>query len=209
MCIRDRVESEQKTPETTQLNHNKVFSSVNDFLKDKKDLQVVIDTCLGSFLGADLQMPSTEMYLANPIWLSIGHGTPASIGSYVANRKKPLIISGDGGFQMVAQAYSTMVKYNVPALIIILDNGLYAIEQYLIDNTFFTEEKEPLEYVKLNAWNYEEFPRVFGGGIGHRAKSSSELTQLLRKWTNDKNPRPWIVACEIQPKDLPATSFGE
>ena len=185
------------------LTHDLTFDSINEFLNGKEDIQVVMDTCLGSFPGADLEMPSTEMYLANPVWLSIGQGTPASIGSFLANGKRPLIISGDGGFQMVAQTFSTMVKYKVPALVIVLDNELYAIEQYLIDKSYFEEEKPPLEYVKLNGWNYENFPLVFAGGYGRVAHTSAELSLHLIDWHNDKSGQPWIIGCKIGKKDLP------
>lgn len=188
-----------------EFGHHQVFSVINNFLKLKENIQVVLDTCLGSFPGADLQMPNSDMYLANPVWLSIGQGTPAAIGAYLKNGKHPIIISGDGGFQMVAQSYSTMVKYCVPALIIILDNSLYAIEQYLIDGSYFNENKPPLKYVELNRWAYEKFPLVFNGGYGKRVRSEKELAEVLNEWQNtDNKNQPWIISCEIPKKNLPS-----
>ncbi|MDO6428682.1 thiamine pyrophosphate-binding protein [Thalassotalea sp. 1_MG-2023] len=183
--------------------HEQVFASINEHIQDQNNIQIATDTCLGSFLGADLDMPSRNMYLANPVWLSIGQGTPAAIGAYLKNKKTPIIISGDGGFQMVAQSFSTMVKYKIPALIIILDNSLYAIEQYLIDNSYFTENKAPLKYVKLNNWSYENFPNVFNGGIGKRAKTKLQFDEIISSWVASEKNEPWIVACEIPHKDLP------
>lgn len=184
--------------------HDQVFESVNQRLKNLQNVQVVMDTCLGSFPGADLVMPFRNMYLANPIWLSIGQGTPAAIGAYFKNKKLPIIITGDGGFQMVAQSYSTMVKYKVPALILILDNSLYAIEQYLIDPSYFTSENPPLRYVQLNNWSYESFPKVFKGGTGKRAKSKDQLDSIINAWMKSEKNQPWIVACEIPLRDLPS-----
>lgn len=188
-----------------EFGHDQIFSTINNFLKSTENIQVVLDTCLGSFPGADLQMPNTDMYLANPVWLSIGQGTPAAIGAYLKNRKHPIIISGDGGFQMVAQSYSTMVKYCIPALIIILDNSLYAIEQYLIDSSYFNENKPPLKYVELNRWAYEKFPLVFNGGYGKRIYTEKELVEVLDEWQNtDNKNQPWIISCEISKKNLPS-----
>ena len=184
--------------------HNEVFASVNEHIQNQDNIQIIMDTCLGSFPGADLDMPTRNMYLANPVWLSIGQGTPAAIGAYLKNKKTPIIISGDGGFQMVAQSFSTMVKYNIPALIIILDNSLYAIEQYLIDSSYFTENKPPLKYVQLNNWSYESFPKVFKGGTGKRAKTKQELDTIISSWKTSEKNKPWIIACEIPHKDLPS-----
>ena len=187
-----------------EFGHDQVFSCVNNFLEKAQNVQVAIDTCLGSFPGADLKMPGTEMYLANPVWLSIGHGTPASIGSYLKNQKRPIVVTGDGGFQIVSQAFSTMVKYEIPAILIVLDNGLYAIEQYLIDNSYFVEERPPLPYVVLNSWSYENFPQVYGGGRGLRATTTDELASALNEWGRCEEKTPWIVACQIPRKDLPS-----
>ncbi|MCM4161473.1 alpha-keto acid decarboxylase family protein [Antarcticibacterium flavum] len=183
--------------------HNQIFCVLNKFIKDCNDVQVVMDTCLGSFLGADLFMGNTDMYLANPIWLSIGQGTPAAIGAYLKNGKIPIIITGDGGFQMVAQSFSTMIKYQIPALIIVLDNSLYAIEQYLIDGTYFELDTDPLKYVELHRWAYEEFPKIFKGGFGERVHSAEGLIKVLNKWEKETKKEPWIIACEFSKKDLP------
>src|SRR5690606_7308454 len=118
--------------------HDSVFEMINTFISDKRNRLIVIaDTCLSSYPAVDLFMPETEMFLSNPVWLSIGHGTPASIGAYLATGRRPIILTGDGGFQMVAQTFSTMVKYKIPAIILIIDNGLYGIEQFLLDKSFY------------------------------------------------------------------------
>lgn len=184
--------------------HNQVFASINKHIQQQNNVQVAMDTCLGSFPGADLEMSNRNMYLANPVWLSIGQGTPAAIGAFLKNKKHPIVITGDGGFQMVAQSFSTMVKYHIPALIIVLDNSLYAIEQFLIDGTYFTEEKPPLKYVELNNWSYEKFPEVFKGGIGKRVQNQQGLDDFIKSWLNSDKNEPWIVACEIPKKDLPS-----
>lgn len=148
-------------------------------------------------------MNNLDMYSSNPIWLSIGQSIPASIGAYLANGKVPIIITGDGGFQMLATTYSTMVKYKIPALILIIDNALYAIEQYLIDSTYFDNTtSEPLIFNKLNRWEYELFPTVFRGGKGFTVTTVNELNECLKNWLpTDKQPT--IIACRINERELP------
>ena len=189
---------------TRELTHEVLFETVDDFLRESgQPLITTLDTCLGSFPGADLVMQGEHVYAANPVWLSIGHGTPAGNGVYFATQKRPLIISGDGGFQMVVQAISTMVKYRIPAIFIVIDNGAYAIEQYLIDSCFFVRpDQQLLPFVGLNSWNYETMPNLFGGGQGVKVNSGDELRAALDAALPVVDG-PFIISAQVPPDDLP------
>ena len=53
-------------------------------------------------------------------------------------------ICGDGGFQMTAQALSTMAHCGSNPIVVIIDNGIYAYEQYLLDlRTFGARPTNP------------------------------------------------------------------
>jgi indolepyruvate decarboxylase len=184
--------------------HDGVFKSINKFLSDKGDqMLMVADTCLSSYPASDLQMPSTRMFLANPVWLSIGQGTPASIGAYLATGKRPVIVSGDGGFQMIAQTFSTMVKYKIPSIIAVIDNGLYGIEQFLLDKKFYTDPATPsIGFNTLNRWKYELFPEIFGWGKGFRVNNTEKFYETLEQAFAYKDG-PVIITIEINPKDIP------
>ncbi len=189
--------------------HDTIFAAVNEFLKGTgAEYLAVSDTCLGSYPAADLTMPSTNMFLANPIWLSIGQGTPAGAGAYFATGKRPIIITGDGGFQMVSQTFATMVRYKIPAIIMVIDNGLYAIEQFLLDHRYFVEpEKEPIPFNILSSWKYESFPETFVGGGGARVTTLEDLTKAL-EMAKRADKEPYIIAIQIAKKDLPAENLG-
>ncbi len=189
---------------TERPTHDGVFKAINKFLSDKGDqMLMVADTCLSSYPASDLQMPATKMFLANPVWLSIGQGTPASIGAHLATGKRPIIVSGDGGFQMIAQTFSTMVKYKIPSIIAVIDNGLYGIEQFLLDKKFYTDPSTPsIGFNTLNRWKYENFPEVFGGGKGFRVNDTDKFYETLELAFAYKDG-PVIIAIEINPKDIP------
>ncbi|KAF7775253.1 indolepyruvate decarboxylase [Pseudoalteromonas citrea] len=190
---------------TGTLGHDGIFAAIGDFLDDvKSPYYICLDTCLASFPGADIPVIDTQCFLANPIWLSIGQGTPAAIGAYYATEKRPLIVTGDGGFQMVSQAFSSFVQNNIPAIVVIIDNGSYAIEQFLIDGSFFTEPgTPPLDYVMLNGWKYENMPHVYNGGIGLRVTTYQDLLEALQ-YAHARPDQPCVIAAQIPMTDLPA-----
>ncbi|QPB81934.1 alpha-keto acid decarboxylase family protein [Pseudoalteromonas rubra] len=192
-------------PYNGTLGHDGIFAAIGDFLTEQPDpYYISLDTCLASFPGADIPVLDTQCFLSNPIWLSIGQGTPAAIGAYFATGKRPLIVTGDGGFQMVSQAFSSFVQNQIPGIIVIIDNGSYAIEQFLIDGTFFTEpNKAPLDYVMLNGWKYENMPHVYNGGIGLRVTSYDDLLGALHH-AHARPDQPCVIAAQIPMKDLPA-----
>lgn len=187
------------------VSHENIFKVLQSFINDK--YTVVVDTCLASYPGADLKINHTNGYLANPIWLSIGYGAGATAGVYFSTGKRPLVVVGDGGFQMVAQTYSTLVKYKIPAILIVIDNALYGIEQFLIEPKFYLDPQyPPIEYNKLNAWNYEKFPEVFGGGLGIKARTVGELENALREASNTLD-KPTIISVSVPQRDLPPENW--
>ena len=55
---------------------------------------------------------------------TMGFGLPAAIGAYFANPSKQIVcIDGDGSFQMNIQELATIVQYNIPIKVFIINNG--------------------------------------------------------------------------------------
>lgn len=184
---------------STKLDYENMFAALQDNLSS--EVVYAIDTSLASYPGADLFMHSGG-FIANPVWLSIGFCGGAAPGIYFATNKRPVVVVGDGGYQMVCQSYSTLVKHSIPAVIIVVDNGLYAIEQYLIEPEYFKNDTSPpLEYNVLNRWRYHEFPQVFGGGVGIEVDSVEELRRALNLALDDS--QPYIITLKMDPRTLP------
>jgi len=68
---------------------------------------------------------------------SMGFGLPGAIGAWMSGKPKRVIcIAGDGGFQMNIQELQTIVSYNIPIKMIILNNGGYLAVGLMQDNLF-------------------------------------------------------------------------
>jgi acetolactate synthase-1/2/3 large subunit len=58
---------------------------------------------------------------------SMGFGLPSAIGACIAsNKKRTICVDGDGGLQMNIQELQTIITYNLPIKIFIINNGGYA-----------------------------------------------------------------------------------
>ena len=68
---------------------------------------------------------------------SMGYGLPASIGAYIADNTKDIIlIAGDGGFQMNLQELQSVIYYNIPVKIFIFNNNGYLAIKLMQQNLF-------------------------------------------------------------------------
>jgi acetolactate synthase I/II/III large subunit len=108
--------------------------AVNSFhfiqvLSDKLDEKAVIVTDMGTSFTCTMQ--TFKIKLGQRLSTSSGHasmgfGLPGAIGACIANNKKDTIcISGDGGLQMNIQELQTIVHYNLPIKLFVLNNNGY------------------------------------------------------------------------------------
>jgi len=65
----------------------------------------------------------SRSYFPNSGISALGHAVPAAIGAKLATEKPVVAILGDGGFQMCCMEIMTAVNYNIPVLIILLNNA--------------------------------------------------------------------------------------
>lgn len=156
------------------------------------------------FVGMKLQLFQNMKFHIQIKYASIGWALPASLGvgiyekeleSLVNTKKKIMLIIGDGSFQASAQELSTLVKYNIDATIILLNNGTYGIEEHI----------HPGTYNRISNWNYVDLINAMSNGtgsdsaIGIRAKSLQDLSNALDVASDRKGV--CLIECIISPAD--------
>ena len=105
----------------------RLFECINSFLKD--DMIVLADIGDALFGGTDLVIHRKTEFLSPAYYASMGFAVPASIGTQLANPKlRPLVIVGDGAFQMTGMEISTALRFNLNPIVIVLNNGGYGTE---------------------------------------------------------------------------------
>jgi TPP-dependent 2-oxoacid decarboxylase len=135
------------------------------------DHNIVIADAGDSMLGSiDLTIPIPSRYISSSYYLSMGFAVPASIGAQLANPMlRPIVIVGDGAFQMTGMEVSTMAMFNLNPIIIVLNNGGYRTERAMLDG--------PFNDIKM--WNYSKIPDVVDSGRGFVIETEEEFIDAL------------------------------
>lgn len=108
-------------------------------------------------------------------WGSIGLGTPTAIGAAVARPDAlSVCVAGDGGGMMGIVEFSTAVRYELPFLMIVLNDAAYGAEYDKLRNAGF----DPSACFT----NWPEFADVARGlgGRGVTVRSEAELAEVLK-----------------------------
>lgn len=127
----------------------------------------------GPMIGAtDTRIPEGAEFLTQGFYLSIGYSVPAGLGAALANpNKRPLILVGDGAFQMTCQEISIMVRQGIKPIIVVLNNDGYQIERAIHDGPFND----------IQPWNYSRITDLVGGGQGFVAETEGRFQEALDK----------------------------
>ena len=146
----------------------RLFQCINSFLKD--DMIVLADIGDALFGGTDLVIHRKTEFLSPAYYASMGFAVPASIGTQLANPKlRPLVIVGDGAFQMTGMEISTVLRFNLNPIVIVLNNGGYGTERSILDGRFND----------ILIWQYSLIPNIVGGGKGFVVETEEQFEEAL------------------------------
>src|SRR5271157_4583552 len=116
---------------------------------------------------------------------TMGYGFPAAIGAQVAFPDRLVIdIAGDGSIQMNIQELATVIQYNLPIKIAILNNGYLGMvrqwQERFYDNVYaHTDIMAAPDFVKL-AEAY--------GALGLRARTTAEVEPMIKQALDTPGP---------------------
>jgi TPP-dependent 2-oxoacid decarboxylase len=151
-----------------RISIERLFQRLNAFLDD--DTIVVVDVGDALFGAADLCIRRRTDFLGPAYYASMGFAVPASIGAQLAApRRRPLVIVGDGAFQMTGMELSTTVRFGLNPIVVVLNNRGYGTERQMQDGP----------YNDVLAWNYHRVPELLGAGRGFVVETEEDLENAL------------------------------
>jgi indolepyruvate decarboxylase len=141
-----------------------------------------------------------DAFVAQGAWGSLGHETGSALGVALGSGKRPLVVAGDGGFMMNCQEISSLAQARSDAVIFVMSNRGYAIEQAFVNLKAFEPGGSFAPYDVLPAWDYLALAQAFGAR-GVRLKTTSELMEFLNELSSPADG-PTLVEVVIPEHDL-------
>ena len=142
-----------------------------------------------------------ESFVAQAAWGSLGHETGSALGVALATGKRPLVVAGDGGFMMICQELSSLVRARADAVIFVMSNRVYAIEQAFVDLAAFKPGGHFAPFDELPTWDYCALATAFGAR-GVRVTNIGELIEFL-EILPAPGSGPTLVEVVVPKQDLP------
>ncbi len=162
----------QAVPDT-RITVERLFRRLETFFDD--GTFVIADTGDALFAAGDLPIPRATEFMSSAYYASLGFAVPASLGVQLAlPTLRPLVLVGDGAFQMTGMEVSTAARYHLNPIIIVLNNYGYGTERPMLDGSFND----------VYPWQYARLPELLGAGRGFEVETEEQLEVALKAARN-------------------------
>ena len=173
----------------------RVIDRLNAALDD--DTVVIADIGDALFASSELVIHRRTEFLSPAYYTSMGFAIPAALGAMTARPgSRPIVIVGDGAFQMTGMELSTIIRRGLNPIVIVLDNGGYGTERLLHEGDH--------DFNEIHPWQYHKLPEVLGGGTGHDVHTETDFDQALTSALADTKSMH-IIQVHLDPKDCSQT----
>ena len=134
------------------------------------DLSVVCDVGDCLFAALDLRVHERAHFLASAFYTSMGFAVPAALGAQIASPGlRPLVLVGDGAFQMTGTELSTFARLGLDPVVIVFNNHGYSTERFILEGPFND----------IAEWRYERIGELVGPVTGYCARTEDEFEDAL------------------------------
>jgi indolepyruvate decarboxylase len=166
-----------------------VFRHLDGVLNEKT--LVIADVGESLFASVDLHVHQRFEFLSPAYYTSMGFAIPAAVGAGFADPSlRPIVLVGDGAFQMTGTELATSIRYGQAPVVIVLNNHGYSTEREILDGPFND----------IHEWRYERICDLLGGGQGSRVATHGEFVQALAKAFADRT-QPHVLNVLLDPTD--------
>ena len=169
-----RQRQQEARDESMPLLPKRVLGEIRETMP--QDAIVTIDTGNACLQAADRLAHYQAPGLITPLDFGlVGFAYAAAIGAQAAARNRPVIaIMGDGGFGFTMAELSTAVAYDLPVIVVVIDNGAWGAEK-AYQKEFFGGR---LLGADITSPDYAEFAELCGAS-GYRATRAGETAAAL------------------------------
>jgi len=145
---------------------NDIATAVNDLLLAHGRMPIACD--VGDCLFTAIDIEPTAL-VAPGYYATMGYGVPAGLGLQAAAGSRPLVLVGDGAFQMTGWELGNCVRYGWDPIVILFNNASWEMLRAFQPESAFNS---------LDRWNFASMAAGMGGE-GVRVQTRAELRQAL------------------------------
>ena len=146
-----------------------VLWEVNRFLRGRRDFIFVAESGDALFGGLDVRVEGPAGYFAQGLYASMGFGVPGAIGAQIGTGRRPLVLCGDGAFQMTGPEIAQAPRHGCNPIVLLLNNAGWGIFRPVADRQ---------DLLDLPSWPYAELGTLWGGW-GARVETVAGLRDAL------------------------------
>jgi pyruvate dehydrogenase (quinone) len=162
------------------------------------DAIVISDTGTNTIWAArHLEMRGDMSFSVSGTLASMACAVPYAIGAGAAHPERQIVcVVGDGGFTMLMGELATLVKYKIPAKIIVINNsslGMIKWEQMVM-------EGNPQYGIELQPIDFAMFARSCGAG-GYRVEDPKNMAPVLKEAFAHEGPV--VIDAIVDPLEPP------
>jgi len=148
---------------------------------------------MGDCLFTAMDIENTAL-VAPAYYATMGFGVPAGLGLQVATGQRPLILVGDGAFQMTGWELGNCRRYGWDPIVIVFNNSSWGMLRAFQPESTFND---------LGDWRFADLA-VGLGGDGVRVRTRRELRDALRHAVTVRG-RFQLIDVVIPPGELSLT----
>ncbi|OHB89381.1 MAG: hypothetical protein A3C38_02740 [Planctomycetes bacterium RIFCSPHIGHO2_02_FULL_50_42] len=179
----------KKLPAGKRLTVVSIIDELNNFLTNRH----LVISDVGDCLFASIEL-KTDIFIGPAFYASMGFAVPGAIGAQMAlPSRRPIVLVGDGCFQMTGVELATAKKLGLNPIVIIFDNSTFSTLKVM---------DRDRDYLHVNRWDYVGIARSLGGS-GAQATTIKELREALSEAKKSKDF--YIIDAILDENDISPT----
>ncbi len=185
-----RKEEETYLDNREELTPRKAILTLNKYLGEN----TAVCTDVGQhqmWSAQNLNFKTPRRFISSGGLGTMGFGLGAAIGAALGTKEKSVLVTGDASFSMNLTELSTAVRYNIPIVIFIMNNGVLGMVRQW-QTLFF--DKHYSNTVLGNTTDFVALAKSFGVG----GEAVTTIEELDKAFSNAfKINGPYIIECKI------------
>jgi indolepyruvate decarboxylase len=143
-----------------------IARAINEVFRRHGPMPIASD--VGDCLFTAMDVQPTAL-IAPGYYATMGYGVPAALGLQAATGLRPMVLVGDGAFQMTGWELGNAQRYGWDPLVLVFNNSGWGMLRCFEPDARFND---------LSTWDFAAMAAGMGGD-GHRANTCGELEDAL------------------------------